>query len=385
MAALPPLSIDMGLPALPLIERNLPASAAGAALTLSVFLAGFAVAQLLLGPLSDRIGRRPVLLGGLGLFTVAGIGCALAPSIGALLALRFVQGTGAAAGTVLAFAIVRDVFAGAAMRAKIAYVTMVLSVAPIIAPTLGGFLLPLGGWRAVYGVLALAGVAILAAVVLGLEETRAQQGSRGGWRGLLGGYGPVLRHRASTLYGWSNALNFGCLFAYVSGSPLLLMGSMGASTQLFGLLFAITAGGIMLGAGLNGWLAQRGVPARIPLAAGNYAIIAASVVLVALAAAGHLTLPVMMPLLVVAIGARGLVSPSLFHAALEPLGQHAGAASAFLGFLQMGTGAAAAAIVAALYPVIGANGMFAPMLLFALASTAAWRVAVLSDPRLSDQ
>jgi DHA1 family bicyclomycin/chloramphenicol resistance-like MFS transporter len=133
LAALPPLSIDMGLPAFPPLEQDLGASPAGAGLTLSVFMAGFSVSQLLLGPLSDRYGRRPVLLAGLLFYAAAGFLCAIAPSIETLIGLRLVEGACAASGTVMAFAITRDLFDGAAARQRLSYVSMVLAVAPVIA------------------------------------------------------------------------------------------------------------------------------------------------------------------------------------------------------------------------------------------------------------
>ncbi len=172
LAALPPLSIDLGLPALTLLQQGLGASAAEAALTLSLFLAGFGVSQLFMGPLSDRYGRRPVMLGGLSLYALGGLGCALAPTVHALLAFRLLEGVGAAGGTTLAMAVVRDLFEGQAGRVKMSQVSMVITIAPIIAPTLGGLLLAFGEWRFIYAVLAAAGVMLVLAVAFGLRETR---------------------------------------------------------------------------------------------------------------------------------------------------------------------------------------------------------------------
>ena len=143
----------------------------------------------------------------------------------------------------------RDLFTGAAARTRLSYVTMVLAVAPIIAPTLGGWALLLAGWRSIYGFLGVAGVALTTAVALGLEETRPRAAAPAAARaGVLAGFGRMLRHRPAIACALANALNFGALFAFVSGSPLVLMGSLGLSAATYGLLFAITSGGIMAGA-----------------------------------------------------------------------------------------------------------------------------------------
>jgi DHA1 family bicyclomycin/chloramphenicol resistance-like MFS transporter len=195
LAALPPLSIDLGLPALTLLQASLGATPTGAALTLSLFLAGFGASQLVMGPLSDRYGRRPVMLTGMVLYAASGLGCALAPSIEVLLALRLLEGVGAAGGTTLAMAMVRDCFEGQAGRIKMSQVTMVITIAPIIAPTLGGLLLlAFDSWRVIYATLALCGTALALAVWQGLAESRPPlPGAR---LNLIGRYAAVFRQRA---------------------------------------------------------------------------------------------------------------------------------------------------------------------------------------------
>lgn len=371
MAALPPLAIDMGLPALPPIERSLRASPAVAGQTLSLFLVGFAAAQLVLGPLSDRFGRRPVLLGGLALYTLAGIGCAAAPSALALVLWRLVEGMGAASGTVLAFAIVRDLFEGVAARVKLSYVSMVLGVAPIVAPALGAAVLPLAGWRGVYGALALAGLPLLAAVALWLGESRRP----GPAASVAGAYRAVLGDRRSVGFALANAASFGSMFAWISGSPLVLMGAMGVSARGYSLLFACTAGAILLGSWLNGWLAGRGVSARRLLHWSIAAQLAAAAALVALILAGPLSLLTLMPPLVVSTFCRGVIGPAAIHGAMEPLPHLAGVAAAALGCAQMATGAVASAGVALLYPTLGPLAMAVVMLAMAAFCAAMGRIA----------
>lgn len=369
LGALPPLCIDMGLPALPLLQRSLAATTGDAGLTLSLFMAGFAAAQLGLGPLSDRIGRRPVMIAGLTVFTLAGFGCASATSMIGLVLFRLLQGMGAASGTVLAFAIVRDLFDGNAMRTKLSYVTMVLSIAPIIAPTLGSWLLLLGSWRLIFVTLASAGLVLTIIVTLGLGETRRVIPGAVPLRWATG-YRIVLGNRRSIGYALVNAFSSGDMFAYVAGSPLLMIGTLGISTQLYGVLFACTAGGIVVGAWINGRISSRGVSASGAMIAAQLVSVATALLLVLLTAAGMMSLFLLMPLLIVNVGSRGIIAPTASHAALAPMPEQAGVMSAVLGFLQMAAGSVASIVVMLLYRSYGPVGMMATMLIFAVASLA---------------
>jgi DHA1 family bicyclomycin/chloramphenicol resistance-like MFS transporter len=381
LAALPPLSIDMGLPALPLLGKALHATASQQTLTLSLFLVGFAVPQLLLGPLSDRIGRRPVLLGGLLLYSLAGVACTVATTIDALLIARVAQGVGAAGATTLALAIVRDLFHGPQARIKISTITMVFSVAPIIAPTLGSLMIGLGGWQGLYGLLAVCGLALLGVVALGLEETRPAE-MAGRALDLAGRYGVVLRQRRCVGYVLTTALNFGGLFAFVAGSPLVLMGDLRMSMTEFSILFAVTSLGILAGSWFNGWLAARDVDTQSPLAWGLWTSLGAAVVASLMLMAGWLALVSLVPFILVTSFCRGLVSPNAAHAVLEPLPAHAGVASALIGCSQTTMGALAGAVIALLYPALGPVGMTLSMAMFAAAALAAWRWAEADVPAL---
>lgn len=352
LAALPPLSIDMGLPALPLLGTALQATPAQQTLTLSLFLLGFAGPQLLMGPLSDRVGRRPVLLGGLFLYIAAGLACSSAVSIEQLLCARVFQGIGAAGATTLALAIVRDVFHGPQARIKISTITMVFSIAPIVAPTLGGMMIGLGGWQAIYGLLTLCGVALLLVVMLGLAETRPA------------------------------ALNFGAMFAFVAGSPLVLMGDLRMTVTEFGVLFAVSSLGILAGSWFNGWLAAREVDTQSPLGWGLWLSLGAAVIASLMLATGLLALVSLVPFILVTSFSRGMVSPNAAHAVLEPVPGHAGVASALIGCSQTTMGAVSGAVVAALYPPLGPVGMTLAMAMFAAAALATWRWAESEPPAL---
>ena len=361
LAALPPLAIDMGLPALPQIGVALHGSAAAAGLTLSLFMLGFALTQLALGPLSDRVGRRPVLVGGMVVFTAGGLGCALAPTLPWLLAARLLEGGGAAAGSVMAYAVVRDLFEGADARQKFAAVAVVTSVAPIVAPTLGALILAVATWRSIYGALALAGLLLTAGVAGWLGETRPPL--TGPRPGLVRSYRRVLGHRRVRGFVLANAMSFGSMFAYVAGSPLLFIGRMGVSLTLFSVLFATTAGAIMAGAVCAGRLARAGVGVDLSLRAGIVGQAASACALVpALLVTPRMA--VVLPLLVVNTFCRGLFVPTVTHAAMEPMPDVAGTTAAVLGCSQMVVGAVASAAVAWLFPALGPLAMALTMAVF---------------------
>ena len=366
LGALPPFSIDTPLPALPQTASALNSQSATVLLTLSSFMAGFAIAQLVFGPLSDRFGRRPTLLCGCALFTLASFLCVLAPSIGFLLAARFAAGCGAGAGMVLVLAMVRDLFDGAAGRAKLSFVSLVIGVAPMVAPTVGAVILLWGDWRAIYAVLGAGGATLTLAVWLGLDESLAQPNRQAlQVRLLRASYLQVLRHPVAFSYILVNGLVFGCMFAYVSGSAFTLMRLHGLTTLQYGLAFAGTALSIMLGAFVSGRLGQRHVAAVVPLTLGLGMAAAGSVSLLLLTLVGVSSFGIVFALLVVSTCGYGLTAPNAAHGALQPLPQIAGVASASLGFVQMASGSLAAALVAGWADGRTALSMAATMALYA--------------------
>lgn len=368
---LPPLAIDMGLPALGAIGQALGHNAADATLTLSFFMLGFAVSPLAYGPLSDRFGRRPVILWAVALFAVGGIGCTLAGSLPNLLFWRLVQGAGAGASLTLPLAIVRDLFDGAEGRTKLSHMIVLTIMAPMVAPTLGAGVLALGGWRAIYGVLGVAGA--LAALGMGLcfaESARIDPARRLSLAGLLADYGTVLRNRLSLGYILVNSLAFGTLFAYVSASPLLLIDVMGISPTAYGLVFALTSFGIMAGAFVSGRLSARNIGLEGPLAVGLALSIGTALLLLALTLAQVLTLPVLLPLLALGTFGAGLIFPNAAHGAIQPLPQIAGVASAVMGCSQMTVGAISSAMVAGLHDGRSGLAMTGVMAFFGLLTLA---------------
>src|SRR5215207_4463373 len=300
LATLASFATDMGLPVLAETAASLGVAPGRAALTMSVFLAGFALGPLAFGPVSDHVGRRPVLLTGLAMFVVFGALGAFSRSLSALLLWRFLMGIGAGSCQVLIVAIVRDLFTGVEARVKQSYVNLAAGIAPIIAPTLGVAVATLGGWRAIYGALAAGGVVLLGVASLRLGESLPPKPD-GPFqvRHALSGYARVLSHRVSVGYIMVVALNFGCLFAYVSGSSLVLIGVLGVSRRLYGLLFAATSFGLMVGALSNARLSRAGVGAARLITWGMAIILATSLLLLALTLLGAISVWVLVPLAVV--------------------------------------------------------------------------------------
>ncbi len=261
---LPPLSIDISLPGLPLIARALDAPPGLLQWTLSAFVLAFGIGQLVLGPLSDRIGRRPVLLWGTLLYALAGAGCAVATDARLLVALRLVQGIGACAGTVCARAIAQDLSsdrAGATFRQAV--LQAVNSVAPIIAPLLGAAILVFFQWRWLYGLLAVVGAVLVAVVAVALPETSPRSGGEYG-----SAYVRVLRlPRTAGLMLLIGASFFG-YFSLITGSPFALIEQLHVSSTWFAVAFAVNASAFLIGATINGRFARSGGDPERLLAAG---------------------------------------------------------------------------------------------------------------------
>jgi len=223
MTALTALSIDMSLPAMPQLQREFHAGVAPVQLTLSLFLLGFAVGQLICGPLSDRIGRKPVLLAGLGVFTAAGVLCTASTSLAMLVLARCLQGMGASVGPVIARAVVRDRFDNRRGAAALSQITQVMIIAPLVAPTLGGYLLVYSGWPAIFATLASCGALLGLLCWKRLPETLpAGETPPGQLEYLIHGFRTVLAHRSSLRHTLTTCFSHAGMFAYISGSPLAM-------------------------------------------------------------------------------------------------------------------------------------------------------------------
>ena len=377
LATLASFATDMGLPVLVEMAESLGVAPGRAALSLSVFMAGFALGPLVFGPVSDHVGRRPVLLAGVAAFATFGAFGAFSRTLGAVLLWRLLMGVGAGSCSVLVVAMVRDLFTGVEARVRQSYVNLAAGIAPIIAPTLGVAVATLGGWRAIYGALAAGGAVLLAIAALRLDESLPPTPHESfEVRRALQGYARVLRHRVSMGYAAVIALNFGSLFAYVSGSSLVLIGILGVSRRVYGLLFAATSLGLMVGALTNARLSRRGVPHARLIAWGLGIIVVTSLLLLVLTLAGAISVWVLVPLAVVGFVGHGIVRPNAVQGALEPVPEIAGVASAVLTALQMLVGGLSSAIVAAWFDGRSAISVTAMMAVTALASATVYALVV---------
>lgn len=335
LTALGPLSTDFYLPSLPDIVRVMETDVAGAQATLSAFLFGFAGGQILWGPLSDRLGRRPVLLTGLALFTLATLACALAPSIEALTAARAVQALGASGPIVLGRAMVRDLYEGPRAGRELARMGMIMGLVPAVAPVLGGVLQQAFGWRSTF-VASLAFAAVLAAVVGFLlpETLKARSREPLSLLAIIRGFGTLLQNRAYRVYVGLTALAYGGLFAFISGSSFVLIGIHGLTPAQYGLSFGFGVLGFILGTILAQRLVgRRGMDGVIALgvlclAGGGLAML----LCVLTGFAGPFG--VIVPMALYACGV-GLTMPQAQASAMMPFPDRAGAASSFTGLCQM--------------------------------------------------
>ena len=349
MSAFGPLATDMYLPAFPAIAAALPAEPSQVQGTLAAFFAGMSLAQLVYGPLADRFGRKPPLLVGLAVFTIASIGCALAPGIGGLGWMRFGQGLGGCAGMVLARAVVRDVTEGHAAIRLMSQLTLVMGLAPILAPSIGTALLAIGDWRVSFWALALYSAALAGVVVLALPETlEPERRRRDGPVGVLRVYLRLARDRQFLGHALAATLPVAGMFAYIGGSPFVYMDLFGLAPATYGIFFGLNAFGIMLASQLNARLARRVAPARM-LGWGLRHMAAAGVALLVAAATGWGGFAAVAVLVFLFVAGVGIVMPLGVSLAMAPQGRNAGSASALIGTLQFGLGAVAGALVGLLH------------------------------------
>ena len=348
-----PLTTDLYLPSLPNMARAFHAAPAEAKLTLSLYMAAFGCAQLVYGPLSDRLGRRPVLLVGLGLYVLASAACALAATVGALVALRIVQAFGACSATVIGRAVVRDLFAGARAVQVLAAIGAAMALAPVLGPLAGGVLEEAFGWRAAFVTLTVVGAGLLATVAAALAETNVRRGPHvGGASALVRGYLVLLRSRSYLGFVVGIAFTFAGLFLFISESSFVMIDHLGLSPSAYGVSFAAVAAGYMIGNIVSARLSRRHPPqAMVRAGAGLCAGAGAAMCALALGGVAHLA-AVIAPMSAYMIGV-GLVMPNGIAGALMPVPERAGAASALLGFTQM-VFAALIAWAVSLLPAAGA-------------------------------
>ena len=340
------VTIDLYLPTLPAIARDYQTSAAAVQLTLSTFFVGMAVGQLFFGPLSYRIGRRPTILIGCIVYVAASLFCALAPTIEALVAGRFFQALGCCAAMVTCRAIVRDRYDHRDSARIFSLLMLVLAIAPLLAPTIGGWIALSAGWHAVFYVFVGVGLAIAGAVGWRLEESRSAataQAARG--QDVLTAYARLLRQRRLIGYLLVAACNGATLFSYIAASPDLVINVWGFSEGQFGLVFAAIAVGIVGSSQVNRALLKR----RSPDAILAWATLGAAAAGTALWLVVDAPLVIFLPVLFVALSSNGLIAANASAGALNVDPLRAGAISGLMGGVNFGIGALASALGAALH------------------------------------
>ena len=332
---LQPLSTDLYLASLPNLASVFGVPASTVQLTLSMFVAGFGGAQLVIGPLSDRHGRRPVLIAGLALYVGASLLCAAAPGIDLLIVARFLQALGCCSAIIIARAIVRDAYAPADSAGVIARASSWLSLAPLLGPILGSYLQVAFGWRAAFVVHAILGACLLGAVMLRLPETNAYKNPRATeLAGLLENFRRVLGARAFWANALPGALSYGAIFAFISGSSLALIKVLQVPTARFGYCFAFGVAGYLGGTILCRRLLPRFGQAATRRIGGGASLAAGALFLAALLlGAAHWTLVVTAMFLT--MGAHGINFPIAQSGAVTPFPQQAGTAAGLMGALAM--------------------------------------------------
>ncbi len=344
LVALGPVSTDAYVPGLPRLAADLGSSASVAQLTVTTCLIGLAVGQLVAGPMSDALGRRTPLLVGLIIYTTASGLCTIAPNVATLIAFRALQGVGGAFAVVVAYACVRDRYAGRAAARYFSLLLLVTGLAPVLAPVIGAQILRLSSWRGIFVALALMGALTLVACLAKLPETLPLQlRQSGGVRASGTTYLRLLNDRQLVGYALINAFVFAAMFAYISGSPFVLQDIHGLSAQQYSVVFAVNAVGLVAAAQASGRLVRR-VDSRFLLAAGVSGTAMGGVGLLAVSLTDAGLWPTLAGFFIV-VTSVGFVLPNAAALALEDHGVNAGSAAAVLGFGQFLFGGLAAPLV----------------------------------------
>lgn len=349
VAALAPLSIDMYLPTFPTIARDFGATAAEIQLTLSVYILGFTLGQLGYGPLSDRFGRRPVLLSGICIYVAMSVLCATATDAESLTFYRFFQAIGGGAGTVLSRAIIRDRYEGVIMAKVMSLMLTIILFAPMIAPVIGGYLLVWFGWRAVFWALVICGTVAIFVVVFGIRESLPpERRAAPGLAPVLRGYVTVLGHKKALGYILAGGVTFGALFAFLSGAPFVFIEYYGVAPEHLGFIFTLNVLGVMGGGWLNSRLVMtRGI--REMMTMGVWLLLVGAIILFALIATNILGLWGAILGIVFFTLPLNMINANAAAGTLEFFPNNAGTASAVVGAVRYGCGAISGVVVGLLH------------------------------------
>ncbi|MEC4561946.1 multidrug effflux MFS transporter [Pseudomonas inefficax] len=357
LSAFGPLAIDFYLPAFPAMAQAFATDEKHVQATLAAYFLGLSIGQLAYGPVADRFGRRKPLMFGVTLFTLASLACAYAPNLDTLVLARFVQALGGCAGMVLSRAIVSDKCDPVASAKVFSQLMLVMGLAPILAPMLGGVLVNVAGWQSIFLALSLFSAACLLAVSLGLPESLPEHIPRQPLSGALRQYLRLFADRVFIGHALTGGIAIAGMFAYIAGSPFVFIKLYGVPAEHYGWLFGTNAAGFILVAQVNARLLAKRGPAFL-LARAVWLYLAAGLVLLGVAAMRPTQLwPLLVPLFV-CISSLGCIIPNASACAMSGQGARAGSASALMGCLQFSVAAGAAALVGLLH-----DGSAVPMAL----------------------
>jgi len=345
LVAFGPLSTDLCLPALPTISADLNASQSRTQWAIAVFLGGFSLGMLFYGPLSDRYGRRPLLLGGITLYVLASLGCMLSPSIESLVMWRLLQALGGAAASVLARAVVRDIFPPLQVPRTLSLMHLITMVATLASPLLGSYLMRLS-WRAVFAALALFAVVNLLCVLRWLPESHRQTARKHSLSAAFSAWGPMLANPRALGYMLCIGLSFGGMFAFITASPFVYMQYYAISAQAYAALFALNIFGVMVLTTLNArWVTQLGAQKLLVLAASLAALSGSALVCVVLSGVGGLSAIVLC--IVGFVGVSGSIGANSIAGLMALFPATAGAAASLAVAFQFGMGMLLSSLVSA--------------------------------------
>ncbi|GAB3203859.1 DHA1 family bicyclomycin/chloramphenicol resistance-like MFS transporter [Pontibacter aydingkolensis] len=357
LAALGPFAIDMYLPGFPAIAKDLNTDISHVALSLTSYFIGISVGQLIYGPLVDRFGRKKPLLVGLTLFIVAAIGCAFAPTVEWLIALRLLLALGGCVGMVASRAVVRDVFPVKDIPKVFSMLMLVMGVAPIIAPTIGGLVTAHLGWRYIFAVLSAIGLAVMLLIIFLLPESKGPDPTLSlKPKYVLADFFSVLKNPVFLTYAFAASTAQAGLFAYITGSPFVFMEIFGLSETHYGWVFGMNAFGFIAGSQFNNLMLRKRTSAQITLGTGVIQFMAGTLLLLG-NYFGYLNPEGSLILIFCYLFCLGVLSPNASALALAPFARNAGSASALMGSAQMAIGAIASVIISALH-----NGTAIPMM-----------------------
>jgi DHA1 family bicyclomycin/chloramphenicol resistance-like MFS transporter len=341
LIAISPFSIDMYLPAFPAIATSLHTDIAHVGYSLTSYYVGLCAGQLIYGILIDRFGRRKPLIAGLLIYIAAALGCAMAPGINSLVTIRLLMALGGCVGLVTSRAIVRDLFPPEDTAKILSQLVLIMGVAPIIAPTIGGLVNTLLGWRWIFGLMSVAALVLMTIIIRFLPETKEPDASISlRLENIFPAYLTVLKHASFWVYSLAGGISYAGMFAYIAGSPFVFMEKFGLSDTTYGWAFAFNACGLIIGSQLNRLALKRNDSPKICLRAGTMLfIVGLSLTLVTVLGFAGPWLTLCFTFLF--LFCLGFINPNATALALKPFTSAAGRASAVLGSIQMIAGAAA--------------------------------------------